>query len=331
MLQENVGIAGSVDGPFATDNRTGLGHFLLVSQNPSVRFATDACAEVLQCANRFLRTRQFTWEHGMGLDSLANRTLLDMNGTGLVLVGGTEHPWNIGDTGLSRVKARLQCARHLCVVGSGVFVPLAAGHLEGKSLSVHPNFRVAICEMAYGVEICERAVNHSGGLSSAITGMAAASMMLDLVGQRVGRFTQQAVAEYLGLCQPHQRAETPETWRYIRKSQGNRVIADALAVMLDNLEDVLSTQQIAKEINVSARHLERCCRGYLGNSPMKVYRNLRLARARQMLVQTNLPVSEISVASGFSTVTGFSRWYREKYGEAPAASRKHAFAANEPV
>ncbi len=325
MLQEKLDTADNIGGPFAADNRAGPSHFLLVSQNAEIRFAADACAEVLQCANRFSKSGQFTWEHGMGLDSLADRTLPGMAGTGLVLVGGTEHPWTIGNIGLSRLKARLQTARHLCVVGSGVFIPLAAGHLEGKNLSVHPNFRVAICEMAYGVDICERAVNHSGGLSSAITGMAAASMMLDLVGQRVGRFTQQAVAEYLGLSQPHQRAETHEHWRYIRKSQGNRVIADALAVMLDNLEDVLSTQQIAMAISVSQRQLERCCKGYLGNSPMKVYRNLRLARARQMLVQTNLPVSEISVASGFSSVSGFSRRYCERYGERPGISRKHAF------
>jgi AraC family transcriptional regulator, glycine betaine-responsive activator len=325
MLQEKFDLADRAGGPFAADSCAGLSHFLLVSQDATVRFAADACAEVLQCANRFLTTRQFTWEHGLGLDTLSDRTLPSMARTGLFLVGGTEHPWYTGDTGLSRVKARLQAARHLCVVGSGVFVPLAAGHLDGKCLSVHPNFRVAVCEMAYGVDICNRAVNHSGGLSSAITGMAAASMMLDLIGQRVGRFTQQAVAEYLGLCQPYQGSGSREHWRYLKKSQGNRVIARALDVMLDHLEEVLSAQQIAMAINVSPRHLERCCKGYLGSSPMKVYRNLRLARARQLVVQTNLPITEISMASGFSSVSGFSRWYREKYGEPPAASRKHAF------
>jgi transcriptional regulator GlxA family with amidase domain len=74
---------------------------------------------------------------------------------------------------------------------------------------------------------------------------------------------------------------------------GNRVIADALDVMLDNLEDILSVQQVAKAINVSPRHLERCCRDYLWKSPMKVYRNLRRARTHDTLAQNETKEYEI--------------------------------------
>ncbi len=325
MLQNNLDLADRAEGPYSAGQRARGDHFLLLSQSTSVRLGADACVEVLECANRFLNETRFTWEHAGRLEALAGRGVQGMAGTGLVLIGGTERPWRIEAGALSLLKARLRTARHTCVVGAGVFLPLAAGALEGRTLSVHPNFRLAVREMTDTVDIADAATCHAEGLSSAIGGIAAASMMLNIVGQRVGTFTQQAVAEYLGLASPHQGTQSREHWRYVRQSRGNQVITDALSAMLGNLEEVLSTQAIAGAIGVSPRHLERCFRDHLGTSPMKVYRNLRLARARQMLVQTNLPISEISVASGFSSAATFAKWYRLKYCEQPAVSRQQAF------
>jgi len=77
-------------------------------------------------------------------------------------------------------------------------------------------------------------------------------------------------------------------------------MSDALTIMSENLEDVLPICQLAIKIGSSPRQLKRCCKECLGVPSMKMYRDLRLSRAHQLLAQTDLSISEISVASGFN-------------------------------
>ncbi len=95
--------------------------------------------------------------------------------------------------------------------------------------------------------------------------------------------------------------------------------------MLDHLEDTLTVAQVAKIMGVSARRLERSFGDKLGRSPLCVYRDLRLERAHALLEQTALPISEISLACGFSTPSLLSKWYRQKFGALPAHTRKATF------
>jgi len=206
-----------------------------------------------------------------------------------------------------------------------VFVALAAGRLGGGSLSVHPNFRPAVVELTPGLELSNRVVSHSGGLSSAVSALTAVSLTLDLIARQLGGFTGQAVAEYLGLSVPQQSNRSVEHWRLVRKSQGDALIGRALAIMLDHLEEVKSVTQIADAMAVSPRHLERCFRDKLDSSPLRVYRDLRLERARQLLVQTGLPIREIALACGFGSTSVLTRWYNRRFGESPGRSRSGAF------
>ncbi|NHX27515.1 helix-turn-helix domain-containing protein [Escherichia coli] len=82
---------------------------------------------------------------------------------------------------------------------------------------------------------------------------------------------------------------------------GDTIIGKALSVMRANIEDPLTSRQIAILINVSQSHLERCFRDILDNSPMMVCLDLRLDRARKLATQTTLPLVETAVASGFAS------------------------------
>jgi len=58
---------------------------------------------------------------------------------------------------------------------------------------------------------------------------------------------------------------------------------------------------------------------------LQVYRSLRLEQAEKLLIQTELSISEISVACGFSNVTLLTKWYRQKFGIQPSIARKKSF------
>lgn len=326
MYHETFDTACVADLPRSDSLRDDVRHFLLVPRDPSLSYAAHAFAEVLSCANRLVGQTPLSWTHLPDLAALADApSHAGGRRTGIVLIGGTEEAWRPTPAELAPVRARLMSAPRLCTVGSGVFVALMASRLSGISLSVHPGFQPAVTELAPDVIFSARAVSHSGRFTTAISALAAPGMALDLVSRKLGGFTGQAVAEYLGLRVPYQHNRSVEHWRLMRKSKGNPLIGQALTIMLDHLEEVLTVTEIAEIIGISPRQLERRFRTTLDSSPLQIYRTLRLERARSLLMQTGLPIREIALASGFGSTSALNRWYRERFGEPPGRTRLKAF------
>ena len=303
------------------------GDFVFLSQDDAVGFAAEACIDVLRSANRLIGHQAYAWSHLRGEAGLAH---IDGPVCGpdqtLVLIGGTERPWRPDAQSLSILRACIRNAARVCVVGSAVFVPLAAGVLGTKRLAVHPNFRPGVEEIGRGLELHSGITCHQNTLSSAISPAAAMRMIVELVGARDGEFTRTALAKYLGLSEAEEECSAGEHWRYQRLAQGEEVISEALQIMQDHLEDTLSVGQIADILEVSPRKLERGFRDLLRQTPLNVYRDLRLERAHSLLAQTAMPLGEVSVASGFSNVTLMKKWFHLKYGQMPDQVRRHAFA-----
>lgn len=296
--------------------------FVFLSQNAQMSFAAEACIDVLRAANRLLGRDAYSWSCPKD-----GHTIACGSDQILVLIGGMEEPWRPGASELRGLRAAIRNAARVCVVGSAVFVPLGAGVLGAKPVAVHPNFRPGVAELAGSVEMHDGATCHHKAMSSAISPAAAIRMMVDLVGARDGEFIRGALSNYLGLSDPEQANMSGEHWRYTRMAQGDEVIGEALSIMLDHLEDTLSVGQIASLLDVSPRKLERGFSELLRQTPLKVYRDLRLDRARQLLAQTSMPMNEISVACGFSNVTLMKKWFTKKYGEAPETVRRQAYGA----
>lgn len=307
------------------DQRSLSDSFVFLVQDPSVHFTADACVHVLRSANRLLARSVYGWSC-LDANSLDQEDLqICAPDQTLVLVGGCETPWRPTPRQLRLLRSAIRNAARVCVVGSAVFVPLAAGVLRANKLSVHPVFQSGVAETSAHVDLYPEATCHHKALSSATGPAAAMRMMVELVGARDGAFTQAALARDLGLTEPETPSGTGEHWRLQRRAQGCDVISDALQIMEDHLEDTLSVAQIADIVGVSPRKLERSFSERLGRSPLKVYRDLRLDRAHSLMAQTVLPLSEVSIACGFSNVTLMKRWFHRKYGQMPSDVRRHAF------
>src|SRR6056297_346717 len=302
------------------------GDFVFLSQDSGVAYAAEACIDVLRSANRLLGHEAYGWTHLRADDHACDAAPICGPDQTLVLIGGTEHPWRPAKSHLTALRACIRNAARVCVVGSAVFVPLAAGVLASKRLAVHPNFRPGVEEGAGGPDLAETATCHHKALSSATGHVAAIRMMVDLVGARDGEFTRLAVARDLGLSEATTDSGSAEHWRFKRMAQGDEVLCEALQIMRDHLEDTLTVGQIADILDVSPRKLERGFGECFGQTPLKVYRDLRLERAHKLLTQTAMPVGEVSVACGFSNVTLMKKWFQRKYGQLPGDVRRHAYA-----
>jgi transcriptional regulator GlxA family with amidase domain len=113
--------------------------------------------------------------------------------------------------------------------------------------------------------------------------------------------------------QPAFASETENLW-----------IRRAMLVMERNASSRFSVLQVARELHVSARHLERLFRAELGMSPSDFARTLRLRRAYDLLVDTRQPLSEVALDTGFADGSHFSRRFRAAYGKSPSQVRREA-------
>jgi AraC-like DNA-binding protein/uncharacterized cupin superfamily protein len=86
----------------------------------------------------------------------------------------------------------------------------------------------------------------------------------------------------------------------------------------------LRISQIAKEAGLSVRTLERLFRSSLNTSPGAYLNDIRLANARELLLSSSRPISEIAFATGFRDSNYFTKLFTRTFEMSPRAYRKRA-------
>lgn len=96
----------------------------------------------------------------------------------------------------------------------------------------------------------------------------------------------------------------------------------ALRMMSKVAADGDSLERLSDRLGVSSRHLRRLFNEHLGASPKSIIQTERFAIARQLLVETRLPISEVALASGFGSVRRFNDAIRKAFSMTPGDFRK---------
>lgn len=84
----------------------------------------------------------------------------------------------------------------------------------------------------------------------------------------------------------------------------------------------ITTEKMADIFSLSKYHFIRIFKEYLGITPMKYVRNLRIAKASELLIRTDRTVEEIAEIVGYSTTTGFIDNFKAVQGTTPLKYRK---------
>ncbi len=107
----------------------------------------------------------------------------------------------------------------------------------------------------------------------------------------------------------------------------SRLVAAATRRIEDGaLSDGTSVEELAAALGVSGRHLRRAMQAEIGVGPLPLAESRRLALARQLIVDTALPMTEVAFASGFRSVRRFNAAVRARYGRPPSAMRRGGVA-----
>ncbi len=114
----------------------------------------------------------------------------------------------------------------------------------------------------------------------------------------------------------HQRMSLPA-----RLGVQHPKLLKVIELMEENLEEPLSRNGLAATAGLSTRQLERLFRKYLNRSPARYYLELRLNKARLLLLQTNMSIIDVALACGFVSASHFSKCYRDFFGRTPRKER----------
>ena len=211
---------------------------------------------------------------------------------------------------------------HVGAICTGAHVLAHAGLLRGYRCTIHwenlESFREAFPDLDIQPELFEIDRDRF----TCAGGVAASDMMLTEIARRHGGEVAATTSEMFmheRIREGHDNQRLPLQAR-LRISHPRLI--QAIAEMEHNVEEALTREEIAARVGLSRRQLERLFRRYLNTSPARYYLRLRLERARLLLTQSTMPVTEIAFACGFTSASHFSKCYRDMFTRTPRDERR---------
>ena len=83
----------------------------------------------------------------------------------------------------------------------------------------------------------------------------------------------------------------------------------------------LNVDSLATKMGLGRSQFYRKIKALTNYSPVELLRNLRLKRSRELLLTTDMTISEVAYEVGFTAPAYFTRCYREAFGETPTELR----------
>ncbi len=106
------------------------------------------------------------------------------------------------------------------------------------------------------------------------------------------------------------------------RGEAQRLTRQAMAYIHEHYRDPISREDIARHIGVSEGYLSRCFTQETGLSLIQYLTRYRIQQARQLLVSSDMTVTEIALEVGFSDSNYFSRVFRREVGVSPLTYRR---------
>ncbi len=139
--------------------------------------------------------------------------------------------------------------------------------------------------------------------------------------KNVSYYPTAAAAEQAGF-RPCLRCR-PETAPFCAAWNGTRTTVErALRLIENGALDNETVYDLAERLGVGTRHLSRLFADHVGASPLQTAQTLRIGRAKRLLDETALPITEIAFKAGFGSVRRFNAAFLKLYGRPPSSIRK---------
>ena len=243
----------------------------------------------------------------------------------IVVVGGLiyETP-NLSAEYMRYLKRSVASKVPLVGVCTGTFILHRAGLMDGYRCCVSWFHHADFLEQFDGLKpisdqifVVDRdRLTCSGGASSA-------HLAAYLVDKHVGR-AQSRKSLRIMIIDDALQAEEPQPGIPLNLATNDELVRKALLLMQQNIDTLLSVENIARRLGARRRQLERHFQQSVGMAPTLAYKVIRLEYAEFLLMHTDKTITEIAISTGFCDCSHFIRVFRERNGATPAAYRNSA-------
>lgn len=214
-------------------------------------------------------------------------------------------------------------ARRVIGVQQGVWWLALSGLLDGYRASINWEIFTAFAEQFERVIPTQNVFEIDRNRVTCAGGLAVVDAMLALIGQDYGADLAERISEHLIGGPPRTTVDRQRIPYVTGPGERHPKLNDALHLMESNIEEPLTTDDIAQLVGVSRRQLERIFRQHLDAMPSKYYLGLRLTKARTQLQRSSKSVLQIGLACGFTSAAHFSNVYRDFFGVTPREDRRN--------
>jgi AraC family transcriptional regulator, glycine betaine-responsive activator len=301
-------------------------------------YSMIACAnaiEALRMANRVSARSAYKWQlltadgapakasNGMSLHPsapLAGARALDI----VFVCGGLDIRRSTGRNVLSALR---QLARQQVPLGAlctGSFALAEAGLLSGYRCAIHWENLAAIREEFPDIHFLDDLYTIDRDRITCTGGIAPLDLMLTLIRARLGEAIAERIASQFIVERGRRANERQPLLPATPPGLSHERLEQAVRLIRSKLDERQPMSAIAAGVGLSTRQLERLFKRHLGHTPAVLWKRLRLERARTLLTQTAMPITDVSVACGFTTAAHFSTAYRHQFGCSPSTERASA-------
>lgn len=288
--------------------------------------------ETLRIANRLSGKTLYEWpvftQDGQpaaacnGMAQIPDGAIGEARDLDVLFVCAGNDPQEARDKPLYAALRRL--ARHGTKLGSvctGSYLLADAGLLDGYGATIHWENATGFAEAFPHIELSDELFIIERDRYICSGGTAPLDMLLTIVASQHGHELAVSVSEQF----IHDRIRDPHDHQRMtlrgRLGISHPKLLMAIGLMERSLEEPLTLSQLAAQVGVSKRQLERLFRQYLKCTPARYYIELRLKRARMLLDQTSMTITDVGIACGFVSTSHFSRSYKDFFGKSPRMER----------
>lgn len=304
--------------------------FLLLDRFTMLSFAS--AVEPLRIANRVAGRTLYTWAlAGEGGGSVAcsngaefrlDMGLDEIDREDVVLVCGGIDVQRATTKGIVNWLRR-EARRGVTVGGlcTGAYALAKAGLLDGRRATIHWENQDGFAEEFEEVRLTKSVFVMDGNRLSTAGGTASLDLMLKIIAADHGEDIANTVADQLIYSAIRTDQDTQRLSIPTRIGVRHPKLSQVIQMMEAAIEEPVSPADLADDVGMSTRQLERLFRRYLNRSPKRYYMELRLQKARNLLMQTDMSVINVALACGFASPSHFSKCYRAHYATTPYRER----------
>ncbi|WP_246267276.1 helix-turn-helix domain-containing protein [Nonomuraea typhae] len=272
--------------------------------------------DLVVCGSGVVRPgARFTLEPDCGLDRLAEADTVIVPGWGDV---DLEPPADL----VAAVRAAHEAGARVASLCTGAFILAAAGLLDGRRATTHWAHAEDLAARYPRVEVDPDVLYVDNGSVLTSAGKAAAmDLCLHLVRLDHGSAVANAVARRL-VVPPHRPGGQAQFVATPVPEQADHPLSALLAWASRRLDQPLTVEDLARQANMSSRHLGRHFRAMTGTTPLQWLLTQRIRRAQELLETTDDGVDAIAAATGMGTAATLRRHFNRAVGVPPDGYRR---------